>query len=726
MAATVTLRLNGAPQSVKFGERTTDALRYSQEAEVSAAVALTASGPNYTDTASGLAATAIGDTFAVSASGIVTVYRHDAGPTATALRTLPTTAALASTATGKGAEMVGWIRSATGAVARTVADWFVDQPSVMDFIPAVERVKIRLGTSTADLSAYLQAAFDAQSTAGGGELLMPAGLYNLGSVITLPADVHLRGQAGTRVAALASNTATHFITIAGDRAAIRNLRFDGTNIDAPTAVYASGDYAGTAIYMVGNYAGVRIDNCTFSNFAAGPINIYNPTSPGAVDCIVSRCTFTTVQTYTANATNAVVAFHNAVNCRQEDCNVTGYNWKAFYGGNCKYTHIVRCHADGGVIGHASHFLSGGSDNSITDCTHTGTGFGVKCDTETRPTVTNFKLQSGYGAIYMQSCTDFQVIGGTANDPAAQALMAGGANGNCSGSFVGFRATRSTYGTAINHAGVYLDSTAAGIVDSITVKGCYFKNFYYPVYLPNSGYAKTNIRIIENEIVGGVQYGVIALIGSGEISRNRINLNGVSTAAAIFVARDGVTTSGTLDISNNNISGCTADNIQVGEGFRLAYRAVIIRNNRGTGGTKFLDYQSNANAADTVSYLEVVGNEFSGVSTGCTFTFNTTTSTKFRMQGNNLVNSSFAKVNSTWTNLTNVTFMGWDVQSGTITLAAGTGTVPIPLSEPDTSYRVVLGGGAAESFSWASKTTTQFTVNSSNGSSTATVNWMLTR
>jgi hypothetical protein len=387
---------------------------------------------------------------------------------------------------------------------------------------------------------------------------------------------------------------------------------------------------------------------------------------------------------------------------------------------------VRCHADGGVVGHASHFLEGGSDNSISDCSHTGVGFGVKCDTETRPTVANFKLQSGAGAVYMQSCTNFLVLGGMANDPTAQALLADAENGNCSGAFIGFRATRSTAGTTINHTGVYIASAAAGVADSITVQGCYFKNFYQGVSVPNTGFAQTNIRIVSNEIYGGVSYGVIGFIGSGKISDNRISMNGVSTNAAVFVARDAVTTTGTLEISRNYMDGCTADTVQIGGGFRLSYRAVVVRHNSGSGAGKFLAFLGNANAADLVGYLEVVGNEFTVGSTGAAFTFNTTTSTRFRMQGNNLVNSSYAKVNSTWTNLTNVTFLGFDRQCGSVTLASGTATVPIPLTEPDTSYRVTLGGSAAESFSWATKTTTTFVINSSNASSTATVNWELSR
>ena len=66
------------------------------------------------------------------------------------------------------------------------------------------------------------------------------------------------------------------------------------------------------------------------------------------------------------------------------------------------------------------------------------------------------------------------------------------------------------------------------------------------------------------------------------------------------------------------------------------------------------------------------------------------------------------------------------QSGAATLASGTASVSLDVTEPDTDYRVVISGNAAETFSWASKTTSGFTINSSNATSTATVDWALIR
>lgn len=80
---------------------------YRDAAAVSAAVALSAAGPNYASTAAGLAATAEGGSFAVdNGDGTVTVYREVSG-SAVAQRTLATTAFIANTYVSKaGAETI--------------------------------------------------------------------------------------------------------------------------------------------------------------------------------------------------------------------------------------------------------------------------------------------------------------------------------------------------------------------------------------------------------------------------------------------------------------------------------------------------------------------------------------------------------------------------------------------------------------------------------------------
>ena len=71
--------------------------------------------------------------------------------------------------------------------------------------------------------------------------------------------------------------------------------------------------------------------------------------------------------------------------------------------------------------------------------------------------------------------------------------------------------------------------------------------------------------------------------------------------------------------------------------------------------------------------------------------------------------------------------------GSAVLVAGTKAVlfaaltsPFNLDEPNTSYSISLSGNADENFYWSAKAMTGFTIHSSNGASTATVDWKVSR
>lgn len=673
----------------------------------------------------------------------------------------PTSATLAASG---GAALVGFIQSGTGSTARTASAKMLESPA-----------------SPEDFSGDDSAALLAAATASREVRLARGATYTLTSLVDLSA---LNGRRiymnGATIEADASFTDTHLLSMSGDSEIIGPGTFDGTNVDAPTGAYASGDYPGVGIYITGTGNDGLIEGVTFTNFQSGPILHDSATTRSGFR--VRKVILIDNQKYTANATNALVAMHGVSNGLMEDCRAETYNWKAFYFTNGSFNKIVRCHANGGVIGHASHFLAGGSDNSIIDCSHEGTGFGVKVDGELRPSVINFKLQSGRCAIYMQSSTDFEIVGGQAFDPEVQAIIIDAANGNCNGTVVGFRGSRTTPGSTGSHVGILLQSFAAGVVSGVTISNCYFRNFLWGIYAPNVGFACTDISILANEFRNTGQYGILAYIGSGVISGNLIEMDSAAVEAAIHVERDAGTTTvtntsgqptltvtagviprvgdtvtgtgvpadtriisvagsavtmstnstanvasvmilGNVEISNNVMRGCTADNIELLT--RLHHKSIRVINNRSDGGTVFLNFSCNGNAADTVSVLEVVGNQGVGVTTGCSLTFNTTTSTRLRLENNNFVNTSFAPVANSLTNLTNVTSLATS-QRGTATLAAGTASVSLPIAEPNTSYRISLSGNAAETFSWASKATGGFTINSSNAGSTASVDWVISR
>lgn len=139
------------------------------EADVSAAVALAAAGPNYADTAAGLAATSEGDTFAVDEGDTIAVYRHDAGPTATFLRRYPKDIGLPG-----GAALVGFQQPDTGAVARTVQGKLRETVSVLDFGA--------VGDGVNDDAPAFRAARDAMVARGGGIIYVPEGVYRFDSI----------------------------------------------------------------------------------------------------------------------------------------------------------------------------------------------------------------------------------------------------------------------------------------------------------------------------------------------------------------------------------------------------------------------------------------------------------------------------------------------------------------------------------------------------------------
>jgi len=468
---------------------------------------------------------------------------------------------------------------------------------------------------------------------------------------------------GATITGASGFTGTHLLAISGDTQIIGPGTINGSNVAAPSAAYASGSYAGVGIFISGTGDRGKIEGVHFTNFQSGPILHDSTTTRDGF--IVRDCSFYDVQKYTGHETNGVVHMHGVDYALLENNALETYNWKGFYAANSAHTQMVRCHSNGGSSSHASHYISGGNDCEILDCSHTGSGFGIKCFQSARPTIRNFTCPSAYSAVYVQGCIGFTIDGVDANSPTHGTIYVEGvASYPTSGIVRGVKAKRAAAGTTGNHLGVYISGAGTGTVSNVKVTECYFENMLYGVHVVNTGIAQTEIEIVGNEFKNTGQYGILGYIGSGKISDNLIEMDGVGVEAAVFVNRDGATTTGTLEIARNEFKGCTGDNIQIGEGGRLAYRSINIKDNRGTGGTVFLDYQGNANSADTVSFLEVTGNSHTGLTSGCTFTFNTTTATRLRNENNSFLNGSYVPVADSYTNLTNLSIVGVLTHSGT--------------------------------------------------------------
>lgn len=73
-------------------------------------------------------------------------------------------------------------------------------------------------------------------------------------------------------------------------------------------------------------------------------------------------------------------------------------------------------------------------------------------------------------------------------------------------------------------------------------------------------------------------------------------------------------------------------------------------------------------------------------------------------------------------------MRWStiMRAGTVALASGTASVTLSPAEADANYQILLSCDANETLRWSSKATGGFTITSSNGASTANVDWAVIR
>lgn len=633
-----------------------------------------------------------------------------------------------------GASRIGFIQPGAGAQAETLQDAERRSPA------AVEQFS---GTTSAALLAAVTAHREVR--------LVYGATYSLATLVNISAfqkrKIYLNG---ATIQAAGGFSDTHLISMSGDSEIIGPGTIDGTNVPAPAGAYASGVYAGVGIYITGTGNDGVIDGVTFQNFQSGPILHDSATTRSGFK--VRNCTLNTVQIYTANATNAAVAMHGVSRGAMVDNRLNGYNWKGFYFANGDFNKIVRCHSTGGVDGHASHYITGGADNSITDCTHegiAGVGFGFKCSDTTRPAVLGFKAKNCRSGGMFQGCEDFTCYDMTVDDSTIAPLFIEGSstygaatrgivdgiigrhtdpgvsaadrgiyisgaaklsrtvtaatNANpcvittsvAHGFKAGERASFSGVGgtTQLNGNTYFvrnptpttfelgtatgtLDSTAFGVftsggsaacggeIDRLTISNFYFDNMLFGIHVNNSGFQQTNISILNGRTVNTGQYGVIAFAGSIKIAGCNFQMDGAAVAAGILVAGDGVTTTGTLVIEDNDISLATGDNIQIGEGSRFSYEQITVVNNRTVGGARFLDYQGNANSADLNPKVKICDNQGADLTTGgCALAFNTTTSTVLQYERNDFRDTSNVPVADTIGNLTNLSVTGTFSQTG---------------------------------------------------------------
>jgi len=101
---------------------------------------------------------------------------------------------LASSASGKGGELIKFKHSASGAIERTVHGRLTEgYVSLLDFIPVAEHAAIRAGTSTFNCTSAVQAAVNC----GAHGIYAPEGRYRLTAQITCHKNIRLYGDGVT-------------------------------------------------------------------------------------------------------------------------------------------------------------------------------------------------------------------------------------------------------------------------------------------------------------------------------------------------------------------------------------------------------------------------------------------------------------------------------------------------------------------------------------------------
>lgn len=164
----------------------------------------------------------------------------------------------ADLAASTGASLVSWIGSAVGAVARTITNLFAERVSVLDFIPVAYHAAILDGTSTQDVTSYIQAAIN--SLSAGGKLRLPRGRLVITAALTnSTTGVTIEGDNRWTTTILQNTLTAGIISSTGTFLQLRNVRlaYGGTPDPNATAIYSAGSYSHFDNFAVSN-AGIGV------------------------------------------------------------------------------------------------------------------------------------------------------------------------------------------------------------------------------------------------------------------------------------------------------------------------------------------------------------------------------------------------------------------------------------------------------------------------------------
>ena len=138
----------------------------------------------------------------------------------------------------------------SGSVQRLPKEKWGEHPSVLDFIPQSQHGSVRDGSSTTDVTGWIQDGLDSLATAGGGILYLPWGVYPVVD-IDIPSNVTLVGDGPAKtILKRRSNlpTGRGVLNIAGVNSGFESLAIDGQVTSPQTALYSSlSDPSSTAL-----------------------------------------------------------------------------------------------------------------------------------------------------------------------------------------------------------------------------------------------------------------------------------------------------------------------------------------------------------------------------------------------------------------------------------------------------------------------------------------------
>jgi len=252
-----------------------------------------------------------------------------------------------------------------GALSRTVEDRLLDaQINVMDFIPESEHAAIRNGTTTADLTSYIQAAFDAGVASGQSfELHFPSGVYRAQQILLGEENT----SKGARVISLTgSPQGTRLISLVASGVFLKVPKFWGYGAGSDwlfrdLLILSGAAGNNTGLYFEALNWNTRLQNCVFSGFNT------NARISSSISLYVDTCRFGNAAVHGLLLDRATTGLSGldepASNGRIANCNIYNNAYGVTFDGSGRQQMVIR---DNIFENNTTYALQGMGDMSLVD------------------------------------------------------------------------------------------------------------------------------------------------------------------------------------------------------------------------------------------------------------------------------------------------------------------------------------------------------------------------